>query len=219
VPDKPAPKAKKPSKTVVYVVGGVIVLGGLYYLYEKWTANGGSLSSLLGGTATDTTPADTTPTTTTTAPTTTTPTTPTFGTSASLGEWKTRILDYMVNTAHISGGENIAATGLADALSGHCVGPNEYAALNSALGAIGQPPGAGTLTLKKCTTKPTTTTTHTPTETPPHQAAGPPVRGLLNGTGLATGTGLRQPRAAPKPKPTARKPIKIPEQVRRALKI
>ena len=67
-----------------------------------------------------------------------------------MAAWKTAILNYMVNTANIKGGENVAATGLAAALSGHCVGPNEYAALNAALGAVGQPPGSGTLVIHQC---------------------------------------------------------------------
>jgi hypothetical protein len=66
----------------------------------------------------------------------------------------------------IKGGANTAATGLERALSGHCVGANEYAALNAALGAVGQPPGNGILTLQQCKTAPKVTKTHTPSETP-----------------------------------------------------
>jgi hypothetical protein len=132
------PKTSKSTKKVALY--GVLGVGGLalaYWLYTKYEANAAA-------NAAGSTPADTTPTSTPagTVPGTTAPIT-------TLAQWKQAILAAMV-AANIPGGENTAATGLADALSGHCVGPNEFSALNAALGSVGQPPGTAILTIKQC---------------------------------------------------------------------
>ena len=147
-----APRATgKTGKTIAYTGLGLGVLAGGYYLYKHYQATG-SLNPLSSGT-TGTTSGTTSPTTTTT----TTDTTPVTSAPTTLAEWKTAILAAMVATG-IKGGENTAATGLASALSGHCVGPNEYAALNSALATVGQPPGSNLLVLSLCKTAPKATT-------------------------------------------------------------
>lgn len=169
MPDKPAPKKppgpKSTGAKVALYGGGAVVLAYVgYRLYEAYEANQANAA------LTTTTPTTSGSTTIGTPAT----TTPAYGSLTTLAAWKSAVLDYMVNTLGIKGGANTAAIGLADALSGHCVGPNEYAALNSALGAIGQPPGTGVLTIKQCgkaaTNQPTTT--HTPSETP-HPASPP----------------------------------------------
>jgi hypothetical protein len=132
----PKPKTSKNTKKVALY--GVLGVGGLalaYWLYTKYEANAATNAA--------TAPADTTPTSTPgTVPATIAPIT-------TLAQWKQAILAAMV-AANIPGGENTAATGLADALSGHCVGPNEFSALNAALGSVGQPPGTAILTIKQC---------------------------------------------------------------------
>ena len=136
------------KKAAIY---GVLGLGGLaaaYWLYTKYEANAAN-------TAATTTPADTTPAASTTIG---TPSVPAYGSLTTLAQWKAAALQYMTTNLGISGGENTAAKGLTDALSGHCVGPNEFAALNSTLAAIGQPPGTGTLIIKQCTTAPAAST-------------------------------------------------------------
>jgi hypothetical protein len=158
VADAAPPKAKgrKPKgKVVLYSVLGLGGVAVAYYLYTRYEANAAT-----GTTGSTSTPADTTPATTTVGA--STPPAPT-----TIAAWKQAIIDYAVANG-LKGGENVAAQGLADALSGHCVGPNEYAALNGAFGAIGQPPGGNTIILKQCgsAAKPPTTTGHTPTSTP-----------------------------------------------------
>ena len=144
----------KPGKTIAYTLAGLVALGGAYYLYRHYQQTG-SLNPLSSGT-TGTTSGS--PTTTDTGTTTTTNPNPTTAAPKNLAEWKAAVLSAMVATG-IKGGENVAATGLANALSGHCVGPNEYAALNSALATVGQPPGNGILTLSLCKPKAKATTT------------------------------------------------------------
>jgi uncharacterized membrane protein YgcG len=139
----PKPKTSKNTKKVALY--GVLGVGGLalaYWLYTKYEAN--AATNAAGSSA----PADTTPASTPagTVPATTAPIT-------TLAQWKAAILAYMVSN-NIPGGENVAATGLADALSGHCVGPNEFSALNAALGSVGQPPGTAILTIKQCSASP-----------------------------------------------------------------
>ncbi|MGB6500102.1 MAG: hypothetical protein WBG19_01680, partial [Thermoplasmata archaeon] len=150
------PKAKagssKKGRIALYSVLGLGGIAAAYWLYTKYQANAASTAAV---------PADTTPATTTVG----TSTTPTYGSATTLAQWQAQALQYMTTTLGIKGGENIAATGLTAALSGHCVGPNEFAALNSTLGAIGQPPGGGILTIKQCgkAAGSSTTTSHTPT--------------------------------------------------------
>jgi uncharacterized membrane protein YgcG len=139
---KAKPKTSKSTKKIALY--GVLGVGGLalaYWLYTKYEAN--AATNAAGSSA----PADTTPASTPagTVPATTAPIT-------TLAQWKQAILAYMVSN-NIPGGENVAATGLADALSGHCVGPNEFSALNAALGSVGQPPGTAILTIKQCSAK------------------------------------------------------------------
>jgi len=147
--------------TAATVGAGVI----LFYLWRHYQATGTLSPFSTSPGATGTTATDTTPTVASTTVGTPTDTTPPK-VITNLAQWKQAVLDYMVNTVGISGGENVAATGLANALSGHCLGPNQYAALNAALGAIGQPPGGTILRLSQCKPKPKPTTSHTPSETP-----------------------------------------------------
>jgi uncharacterized membrane protein YgcG len=136
---KAKPASKNTKKVALYGVLGVGGLALAYWLYTKYQAN--AAANTAATTPADTTPTDTTPAATS-VPATTAPIT-------TLAQWKAAILAYMVAN-NIPGGENVAATGLADALSGHCVGPNEFSALNAALGSIGQPPGTAILTIKQC---------------------------------------------------------------------
>ena len=147
----PRPRPSKKGKIALY---GVLAVGGVaaaYWLYTKYEANAAN-------TAATTTPADTTPAASTTIG---TPSVPAYGSLTTLAQWKAAALQYMTTNLGISGGENTAAKGLTDALSGHCVGPNEFAALNSTLAAIGQPPGTGTLIIKQCTTAPASSASST----------------------------------------------------------
>ena len=150
------PAAPKPTaKVVTWSIIGVVGLGGAYYLYKHYQATG----SLNPFSSAGTTAAAPSPTPTPTPGSSTSPTTP----ITTLAQWKTAILAYMVSN-NIPGGENVAATALASALSGHCLGPNEFKYLNQALGSVGQPPGTGILTLAQCKAPAKKTTTHTPSE-------------------------------------------------------
>lgn len=142
---KPKGSKKQGNKILLYSalgVGGVVVLYLAYRYYENNVAGSGGTGTSSG------VPADTTPT-----PSTPTSTPSLYGTATTLAQWKAMVLQYMTSNG-IPGGENVAAIGLTDALSGHCVGPNEFAALNGALAAIGQPPGSNTLVLKQCSQGP-----------------------------------------------------------------
>lgn len=156
---------KKSSKTTPkgkIVLYSVLGLGGIalaYWLYTKYEANAAA------GTTSGT------PTTTTDTGTGTVAGSPSASSAppiTDINSWKQAIIAYMVSNG-IKGGENVAATAVADALSGHCLGPNEFSGLNNALGSVGQPPGTGTLVLSACKPKaanPSATSTHTPSETP-----------------------------------------------------
>jgi uncharacterized membrane protein YgcG len=176
---KAKPASKNTKKVALYGVLGVGGLALAYWLYTKYQANAAANT-------TATTPADTTPAVG--APTSGPPTTSVPATTApitTLAQWKAAILAYMVSN-NIPGGENVAATGLADALSGHCVGPNEFSALNAALGSIGQPPGTAILTIKQCSASTKGT------------GGGQPGGGGTSSTGGGGSTSV----AHPKPKPT-----------------
>jgi uncharacterized membrane protein YgcG len=175
---KAKPASKNTKKVALYGVLGVGGLALAYWLYKKYEANAAANTAA-------TTPADTTPTPALGSPTTTsvpgTPPTP----ITTLAQWKQAILAAMV-AGNIPGGENTAATGLADALSGHCVGPNEFSALNAALGSVGQPPGTAILTIKQCSASTKGT------------GGGQPGGGGTSSTGGGGSTSV----AHPKPKPT-----------------
>lgn len=166
----PGKKSAKPSGKTTKVVGySVLALGGLalaYYLYERYESNAAS-----GTTGSTSTPADTTPQTNTISS-----TAPAYGSATTLAAWKADVIQYLTTTVGIKGGENVAATAISKALNGQCLGPNEYAGLNAALGAIGQPPGTGTLTIRQCSqsqTPKTTTTAPGSANSTPHSSGSP----------------------------------------------
>jgi hypothetical protein len=159
MPMKPGTK-----KTLVYggaAAGGAVLIWYLYKRYQASAAAGGTTAGAPTTGVGSTSPLIPAPTPSPT-------TTPSGGTHL---PWRTRMIDYMVNTFKIRGGENVAATGLERAMSGHCVGPVEYAALNAAFGAIGQPSGS-MIILQRCPRQTRPTRSHTNTETPGHAAHG-----------------------------------------------
>ena len=170
MPDAPKRNAgsKNAGKYAIYAVGGLGIAYVAYKLYENYVANAANTST--AGTPSSTTVPDTSSTTGSSGPTSTAGPAP----ITSIDQWKQAIIIAMV-AAGIPGGENIAATAVTDALSGHALGPNEYSYLNAALASVGQPPGGAAIVLAAAHPQPKPTTTHTPSERPPAPVAKKPV--------------------------------------------